>query len=550
MDMFQKLEKALRKTYQIRKNKIFIIQFIFSLNVLNAQIDQRFDLYDWEIIRQNESINSISEGYKYIYFATNANGLLRYNKFSRKFDPNLFLGQGIKSNKIKHVYVDKNTGILWIIGNKGLEFSNSREGNWNTSQFDDLSINFLKDIYDLGSSKNFLWIKTSSRYIKLDNIGGSFLGFFTYPDEEDIDWGDINLKNRYSLSDLSFDNYFVEEGWLLGNNSASDKNGVFHSYNAFLKTDNGFSFIGLSNGQLLFIDDFSKTISPKTVGIIVSVPLTVSIEDKLWLGGINNTLTSGISSIDNNFREINNLLDSNYSGFFEADFYSSEIIDNEVWFGSDGKVVIYDKIDNFFRTLGYEKRIPDKRIEFIKYIDDKVYIASINDLIVVDKKSKKIINSQISNLIKNNNLSIDYLDVIDSKLYLSIEGRVYVFDKEESVNIEKFEFLLNDNFRVDGIYGDDDFLFFSSERGVISTRDNQFIPSTIYFNHKVNDVLLINQNLFIGTSGGLAIYNLEEKQLNNFYDYSFIRNIFKMELVNEFLVLLTSAGLIKLRLSL
>ena len=548
--MFQKLEKALRKTYQKRKNKILVIQFIFSLNVLNAQIDQRFDLYDWEIIRQNESINSISEGYKYIFFATNANGLLRYNKFSRKFDPNLFLGQGIKSNRIKHVYVDKNTGILWIIGNKGLEFSNSREGNWNTSQFDGLSINFLKDIYDLGSSKNFLWIKTSSRYIKLDNIGGSFLGFFTYPDEEDIDWGDINFKNRYSLSGLSFDNYFVEEGWLLGKNSASDKNGVFHNYNAFLRTESGFSFIGLSNGQLLFIDDLSKTISPKTVGITVSVPLTVSIEDKLWLGGINHTLSSGISSIDNNFREINNLLDSNYSGFFEADFYSSEIIDNEVWFGSDGKVVIYNKIDNFFRTLGYEKRIPDKRVEFIKYIDDKVYIASTNDLIVLDKKSKKIINSQISNLIKNNNLSIDYLDVIDNELYLSIDGRVYIFDKEESINIEKFEFLLNDNFRVDGIYGDDDFLFFSSERGVISTRDNQFIPSTIYFNNKVNDVLLVNQNLFIGTSGGLAIYNLEEKQLNNFYDYSFIRNIFKMELVNEFLVLLTSTGLIKLRLSL
>jgi len=550
MDMFQKLEKALRKTYQKRKNKILVIQFIFSLNVLNAQIDQRFDLYDWEIIRQNESINSISEGYKYIFFATNANGLLRYNKFSRKFDPNLFLGQGIKSNRIKHVYVDKNTGILWIIGNKGLEFSNSREGNWNTSQFDGLSINFLKDIYDLGSSKNFLWIKTSSRYIKLDNIGGSFLGFFTYPDEEDIDWGDINFKNRYSLSGLSFDNYFVEEGWLLGKNSASDKNGVFHNYNAFLRTESGFSFIGLSNGQLLFIDDLSKTISPKTVGITVSVPLTVSIEDKLWLGGINHTLSSGISSIDNNFREINNLLDSNYSGFFEADFYSSEIIDNEVWFGSDGKVVIYNKIDNFFRTLGYEKRIPDKRVEFIKYIDDKVYIASTNDLIVLDKKSKKIINSQISNLIKNNNLSIDYLDVIDNELYLSIDGRVYIFDKEESINIEKFEFLLNDNFRVDGIYGDSNFLFFSSERGVISTRDNQFIPSTIYFNNKVNDVLLVNQNLFIGTSGGLAIYNLEEKQLNNFYDYSFIRNIFKMELVNEFLVLLTSTGLIKLRLSL
>ena len=40
-------------------------------------------------------------------------------------------------------------------------------------------------------------------------------------------------------------------------------------------TKNGFGWIGLSNGQLLYIDDFSKTITPKTVGITVSVPLTV-----------------------------------------------------------------------------------------------------------------------------------------------------------------------------------------------------------------------------------------------------------------------------------
>ena len=54
----------------------------------------------------------------------------------------------------------------------------------------------------------------------------------------------------------------------------------------------------------------------------------------------------------------------------------------------------------------------------------------------------------------------------------------------------------------------------------------------------------------IGTSGGLAVYDIKEQQLNNFYDFSFIRNIFKVEQVDEFLVLLTSTGLIKLRLSL
>ena len=550
MDIFQKLEKVLRKIFQEKNNKFFFVQLIFFLNILNAQIDQRFDLYDWEIIGQNKSINSMSEGYQYIYFATDANGILRYNKFSRKFEASLFLGQGIKSKKIEHVYFDNNTGILWIIGDSGLEFSNNKEGNWNTIQFSKLSINSLNNIKDLGSSKNFIWIKTSSRFIKLDLISGSFLGFFTYPDEENINWGDISFNNRFIFKDFSFQDYLIEGGWLLGNDSAADNNGIFHDYNSFLMTENGFGWIGLSNGQLLYIDDFSKTITPKTVGIAVSVPLTVSVENDLWLGGINNTKVSGISSIDNSFSEINNFFETNYSGFFNADFYSSEIINNEVWFGSDGKVVVYNKRSDFFRTLGYEKGIPAQRIEFIEYLDDKIYIASKNDLIVLDIKSKKIINSQISNLINRNNLSINYLDVISDKLYLSLNGRVYIFDKEENVNVEKFEFLVNDNFRVNGIYGNENSLFFSSEKGIFSTGDNKFVPSSLYFNNRVNDIMFINDNLYIGTSGGLAIYDLIEEQLNNFYDFSFIRNIFELEQVDEFLVLLTSTGLIKLRLSL
>ena len=75
--------------------------------------------------------------------------------------------------------------------------------------------------------------------------------------------------------------------------------------------------------------------------------MTVSIGNDLWLGGINNSQFSGISSIDTSFSEINNFLDANYSGFFNANFYSSEIINNEVWFGSDGKVVVYNKRSDF-----------------------------------------------------------------------------------------------------------------------------------------------------------------------------------------------------------
>ena len=548
MDMFQKLEKVLRKIHLKRKNKLFIFQLIFFLDVIHAQIDQRFDLFDWEIIGQNESINSISEGYQYIFFATDANGILRFNKFSRKFESNLYLGQGIKSKIIKHVYFDKNTGILWLAGNKGLEFSNSGQGNWTNINFKRFSVNSLRNIDDIGSSKSYLWFKTKSHYIKIDHISGSFLGTFTYPDERNIDWGDINFNNLFSSRDFSFEDYFVDEAWLLGNDSAADNNGIFHKYNSYLKTDSGYSWIGLSNGQLLFIDDFSKTISPQTFGVRVSVPLTISINDKIWIGGINNQFSS-IASIENGFDEIENFVETSYSGFSDSDFFSSEIVNDEVWFGSNGKVVVYNIRSDFFRTLDYEKGIPAQRIEFIEFIDKRVYIASSNDLIVLDSRSKKIVNSPLEDLIKKNNLFINFLDIIDGKLHISLNGRVYLLDSEENINTDKYEFLFNKSFRVDGIYGDNQYLFFSSELGIFNNQDNRLIPSSMYFNYVVNDALLIDNILYIGTSGGLAIYDMEQEKLNNFYDFPFIRNIFKMEQVDEFLVLLTSTGLIKLRLS-
>ena len=48
-----------------------------------------------------------------------------------------------------------------------------------------------------------------------------------------------------------------------------------------------------------------------------------------------------------------------------------------------------------------------------------------------------------------------------------------------------------------------------------------------------NDIIRINNNLYIEISG-LAIYDLVEEQLNNFYDFSFIRNIFNWNKLMNF----------------
>jgi len=71
----------------------------------------------------------------------------------------------------------------------------------------------------------------------------------------------------------------------------------------------------------------------------------------------------------------------------------------------------------------------------------------------------------------------------------------------------------------------------------------------LYFNYRVSDIVLADNYMYIGTAGGLAIYDIKENQLHNFFDFIFLKNIFDMEQINEFLVLLTSSGLVKLKTS-
>ena len=545
--MFQKLEKDLKEIQYAKINKFFFLS-LFLINILHAQADQRFDIFDWEIIGNNGSINSISEGYQYIFFATNGNGILRFNKFSRKFDQSLYLGQGIKSKKIKHVYFDKYTGILWSAGDKSLEFTSSREGNWNQVNYDRLSIKSYNDIQDLGSSSNYLWVRTLSSYLKLDHVSGTFLGLFPYPDEQ-VFWGDFNYRNNLTVKDFAFEDFFVENGWLLTNQGASDQNGTFSKYVSFLETESEFSWIGLSNGYILALDNFSKTVSPVSKGTEFTIPFTMSLNDKLWVAGIGNSNFNALYVINKDFNEERNFKNSNYSNFSYSDIYSSKAFSEEVWLGSEGSVIIYDQRKDFFRTLGYDKGIPVERVEFIESLDNKVYIGSRNDLIVIDKSSKKIIDSKISDLIKKNNLFIDDLKVIGKIIFLISSGKVYQFNSNEQININQYNNFSLDQFKPYAVYGNNNSKYFVSERGIVNNINEKVIPSSLYFNYRVSDIVLADNYMYIGTTGGLAIYDIKENQLHNFFDFTFLKNIFDMEQINEFLVLLTSSGLVKLKTS-
>ena len=58
-------------------------------------------------------INSLSEGYEYLYIGTSHGGIYRYSLFSNQYDFPITTAQGLGDNNITSVYFDHNTGIIW-----------------------------------------------------------------------------------------------------------------------------------------------------------------------------------------------------------------------------------------------------------------------------------------------------------------------------------------------------------------------------------------------------------------------------------------------------
>jgi len=527
---------------KIARNLKKLLLLIFALNQLDGQVDRRFNVFDWQIIGENQSINSATEGYQFFYFATSGNGILRFNKFTKSFDINLTQAQGIKSDIIKHVYFDEYTGILWAVGNKSLEFSQNREGNWININLSSLSIRSFEDIIDIGSSKNFIWIRTYQGFIKLDHISGSFLGVFAFPDEENIYWGDISRENL-TFSNLDFSSYYITDGWFLSGKGINDNQGLFSNFTSFLSSKDGnLSWLTLDNGYLMIIDEFSKTVSPLISGIGFTIPYAISKENYQWVAGASNTKTKVITRLDNDSKEVSFFKSSEYSNFTNSNIFSSLIIEDEIWFGGDGLVIVYNIKKDFFRTLGFEKGMPQGRIEDLKKMGSNVYARSINGVGVINYKSKEKVFSPISNFIFSRNLIVRSIELHENKIKFATNNGIYELLNDNSIGISdkksNFTYLLKNFgenlYRVDnkGMYVDNE----------------KIINSAEYFNDEVQDIFVKNDIIYIGTNNALVIYNQSEKLVENIYDYSFLKKINKIDAIDEFLILLTSKGLVKFKL--
>ena len=565
--MYQKLEKDISVTSSVKTKKdnkiLILLGLMLLIGPLFGQIDSRFNVFSWEQYASAGAVNSISEDYTYFYFGTENAGILRLNKFSQQFAKPINQAQGLKSNSIEHVYFDDHTGILWVIGDNFIEYSFSREGSWTDLNYNLLSLKSGNQIIDIGSSEDYLWLRSNSRFFKLDHVNGILLGIYATPDEASIDWGDTSSRElRWRMFD--FNDYFVEDAWLLTSNGVSDNRGNFSKYLSYYESDNGVNWMSLSNGYILKIDEFNKLITPIFYGLSCAVPTSIIDDDILWISGIGNKSFNGIAKFDIDNNKFENILSDNYLNFNKDNIYSSIMIDDEIWFGLDSYVMVYDIRKDSFRTIGFEKGVPRGKILHLEHKNGSVFAGSINGVIEISSASKGRIDGAIEKFVFSRNLFLGDIERFEEKVFFVLSNSVFIYDHENnrisSLNWEDeiFDDLMKKNQvdiasrSVSRTFSRNNNLYIVTDLGIIDYKDGSLIvPSATYFNYKITDLIVVDSSvLFLSTTRGLFIVDLEENELINYYDFPFLRNIYQMKYTSEYLVLLTSKGLIKFNINL
>ena len=551
MDIFQKLEKViLGEKIKIKKELLVASFFLFSFSSsLNAQVDSRFSTFDWTIFSKVNEITSISEGYSHIYFAGGNAGILRFNRFSKRFDIPLTRGQGFKSERVQHVYFDSVTGILWLVGNKLIENTQFLDSNWNSKSLSELGINNGNQILGIGSSENFIWLNTSLGFLKIDHISGSLLGNYPYPDSKNINWGNISARELQFL-EINFDDYFIRENWMLTKNGAYDQSGNFRQFLSYFEDSYGNLWIGLEDGYILYGEEFSKNISILKTGICCEFPQSLVVEDnKIWLSGVSKS-NFLVSIFDKEYDLLQEILSERYQVFNNHNFYSSLKVENELWFGGDSQLLIYDISKDQFSEINEFDGVPIGKINSLKILDNHIWVLSSNGIAAFDRRTKKQVLPELSSRVFRSNALVGDMEIIGDDIYLIMNYKIFIFNKGSSgfqeidLNSDSLKTDKKEDIFYSKLFFTNSKRIFLTQKGIFISEDNYLIPNSTFFGKKVFDILSINDSIFIALEDGLMSINLNDYGIEFYYQFDFLKSIVKLYEIDNKLVLLSDSGLI------
>lgn len=526
---------------------------VFSICYLYSQPDSRFRPFDWVLYHGSGIINSISEGYNYVYVGTENGGLKRFNTFSLNFDEPITMAQGLKSNKINAVHFDKEMGCLWAATPKFLNYSFSREGNWFSISLESLGLSRYEKIKKIGSSTGHIWLKLNSSYIKLNHTNGFLIGTYSKPDELSIDWSSgpvsFDAKIKKILLEFSF-----SEGWLFLDNSLIDKLGRKFDITTYFHARHGNIFLGLENGIFFYGTDVMQIFNPINPDINnFDISALGNFEDELFLGSIDYINSKSITQIDTwnenkisfDFEETINMT--------PLPVFSINASKNELWVGGEDLMLFYDRKKDFWRTFGLETGMPSGKILDINVDSSYVWIATSSGLSRMSRKDKK--NDLVGFEYLFSGMPVYQVKSQKNFLWIGAWSGIYLYSKlspqlKNGMEIGQRYFDQKIT-HVTAIKVSDDFVYIVGDLGIVkydfeSSVWDLIFNAGVYKNKIVYSIDINGNNIFIGTSDGITKIN-EKTGFVKEFNFPFLEQVNDIIIIDNYLWAGTNSGLIKFK---
>ena len=533
----------------------WVFTFISIHYLVLCQPSSRHDPFDWIIYRKPGTIRSFAEGFSYIYIGTESAGIYRYSIYGDRFEAPITRAQGLASNEIIAIHFDKRTGTLWAATDESLDYTYTREGNWSSNKLDSYNLLSGVKIEQLGSSENYLWALAGTLYLKLDRVSGIFLGSMPFPDEMEINWSSGPIRYAEGINDLLME-YSVMDGWLLNLDTFISPFGKTVRATTIYKGSTNALWVGTDSGIIFQGDPYMKSFYPLTYGLANTDVQAMTYEFPSWVGG--RTYPGDPSAVT--------LADPErgYFTWFEGEtainvdqleVFGNCIVGNEVWFGGQNAIYVYNQKDDFWRTLDAARGLPVGRIKALEPDTHFVWVASAYEIEKINIKTKRSEASVLSSSLQNN--FIHDIALINNKLWVSTEYMLFCYDINSETllpfryvgNVDAIIERIEPMTKIFALHADETKLYVGTNQGIIAynivnSSWELIAEPTIYNNDFVRELNVYKKQLFIITERGLIRLHMK-KQFQQQYNYPFIVNVNDLYVTRDRLWLATDNGLIQ-----
>ena len=537
------------------EKRLLLFYFIFFLlaAIIFSQPRAKYRPFDWLLFKESGKINSLSEGFEYLYIATSTGGISRYSLYSNQYDFPITTAQGLASNNVNSVHFDHNTGILWASSPGVIQYSYTREGNWRHIDFIDIGLTIKDRITMIGNSDNYIWARANTVYVKMDKSSGILAGIYPMPDEINIKWSSGQYLNNNKIADI-LNNYTIMSGWMVSGSQFIDNYGRYIDITSGLIGANNDVWIGSSDGTLFHGNKTMEAIYPTEFGIRGSnINALLVNNDNVWIGSKNYNIGRGVTRLNtNNFQADHYDFDItvNMSLTEVHSFYHFE---NNLWVGGNGVVLTFDKDENYWRTLGEDRGIPNGDLTSMVGDSNYVWLGSYYGIRQIDRKTKREEQMGFEYLFYNH--PVYDLAINDFGVWIGSRTGIYLYDKNNpqimnalSIGDSYLDFPVS---RVTSICQEKNVIYFATNIGVV-TFDLEvqvwdlLISVAKYRDNVVSDMIVIGKFCFIGTEQGLFRINMKSHRVRE-YDFDFIGSVNALEHIDKHLWIGSSEGLIRFK---